>query len=274
MICGRSTQIVLFDEAMSVQYSSWNVGGSSDPLKSSLRQQADAGKDVIEGIPVQHDSVVVTSIQLLRDLIDQVEVLLTEVLVEPMNQGDLSVLQLDRRDAPLSDAATGVEQAGNEQLRVIDAAAALQLAFALVDLLQLRLVALDIIRKPPLLPGAGCRVPPAQLFDPEAQRIDLGQGFEQGPVGVTDEGGDSIGVGEGIDPPFCLVLTERAAGYGVVLDSKGPRQVTQGQTHQHAEAGLEAGSLVAVEEKQHVPLVAELESVDEDFRKRILFVQG
>jgi len=156
-------------------------------VKASLRQQADAGKDVIDGIPVQHDSVVVTSIQLLGDLIDQVEVLLTEVFVEPMNQGDLSVLQLDRRDAPLSDAAAGVEQAGNEQLRVVDAAAVFQLPFPLVDFLELHPVALDILGKPPLLPGARRRILPAQLFDPEAQRIDLGQGFEQGPVGVTDE---------------------------------------------------------------------------------------
>lgn len=91
---------------------------------------------------------------------------------------------------------------------------------------------------------------------------------------MTDEGGDPIGVGEGINPALDPVLSKRAAGYGVVLDSEGPRQIAQGQTHRHAEAGLEAGSLVAMEEEQNVLIVAELESVDEDFRKRILFVQG
>jgi hypothetical protein len=182
-----------------------------DRLKASIRQQANAGEDVVEGILVQNYFIVISSIQLLGGFIDQIEVLLAQVLVEPVDQGDLSVLQLDRRNAPLSDAAAGVEQAGNEQLRVVDTTAAFQLPFPLVDFLELHLVALDILGKPPLLPGARRRILPTQLFDPKAQRIDLGQGFEQGPVGVADQRGDPIGVGERIDPPLGFVLTEGTA---------------------------------------------------------------
>lgn len=103
------------------------------------------------------------------------EVFLASIPVKPVDEGNFTIRNLDACDPSFPDAASGVEDTGYDDGRVVKTGVKDGLAFFLYEVVEFVFIMLDVFFQHLLPPRAGFCISPAELFDLEFQEVLAGE---------------------------------------------------------------------------------------------------
>jgi len=153
-------------------------------------------------------------------LVFLVEILIFDPIIEPVNEPDFTLFNLNTCHAPLADHGTGIEYAGNRNI-IFRIYAALEIGSALPgppgDEVLSKLVDFRSDFVPVILRSLPITI--QQILDAKPQGVRFRKGLKQRAMGMTDDGNDAFLPGIIVDAVFQVMAFAAVMSDRIIHDA-------------------------------------------------------